>query len=365
MGNSDPHSIDGRVVDLLTQLIAINSVNPALEDGGRGEEQVAALIEERSRQAGLDVRRQPVLPGRDNVLASLNVSGARQTLLFESHMDTVAVATMGERALRPEVRDGRVYGRGACDDKGSLAAMMIAMELLAERRRELRVNVMFLAAIDEEYQFRGVMDFVARKVPVDGAVVGEPTDLRLVVAHKGVVRWRLSTIGLAAHSSKPHVGVSAIEHMAEVVLALRDLQRRLKGRPHSLAGHPTVNVGLISGGVAANVLAPSASAELMFRTVGPSEDVLAAIDAALVEGVTRRLLTENAPELFDVPAGYETGVANFNTDASFLKSVGPILLVGPGDIEVAHSEHEHITLDQLSRGADLYEQLTSRFLGSV
>ena len=106
----------------------------------------------------------------------------------------------------------------------------------------------------------------------------------------------------------------------------------------------------------------AASAELMFRTVGPTAEILSSLDEALVDGVTYEVLTENAPELFDVPDGYETGVANFNTDASFMKSMGRILLVGPGDIEVAHSAHEHITLEELDRGVELYTRLGRELL---
>jgi acetylornithine deacetylase len=190
-------------------------------------------------------------------------------------------------------------------------------------------------------------------------VLCEPTVCRVVDAQKGVVKLRLDAEGRAAHSGFPHRGVSAVDRL----LATLETLRAREWPRHDRLGETFFNVGLISGGVAANVLAPSASAELMFRTVGPSEEILAAVDAALVEGVARVLLTENAPELFDVPEGYETAVANFNTDASFLKGIGRILLVGPGDIEVAHSEHEHITTDELARGADLYERLGAELLG--
>jgi acetylornithine deacetylase len=242
---------------------------------------------------------------------------------------------------------------------------------------------MFLAAIDEEYQFRGVMDFVARKVPVDGAVVGEPTDLRLVVAHKGVVRWRLSTIGLAAHSSKPHMGVSAIEHMAEVVLALRALQERLKTRPHPLAGYPTVNVGLISGGVAVNIVPERCTIELERRIV-PGEDsatVLAEIDEMLAALKARNRairIEREEPLLLNTPAlatphdatvvaaakegcrraGVNDALAGvpYGSDASKLWHYGgvPSVVLGPGSIDQAHTADEYVPIDHLEKAAMVY-----------
>jgi acetylornithine deacetylase len=374
--------LEKRVVDVLIRLIELNSVNPALEDDAGGEAAVAALVEQHCMAAGLEIGRHSVLPGRENVFASLRVPGASQTLLLESHMDTVALASMGERALRPEVRDGRVYGRGACDDKGSLAAMMVAMEILAARRSELRVNVLLVAAIDEEYHFRGVMDIVDRKVPVDGAVVGEPTDLRLVVAHKGVVRLRLSTLGVAAHSSKPELGTSAIEHMAEVVLAVRDLQRELEKRPHPLAGHPTLNVGLISGGVAVNIVPERCTIELERRIV-PGEDwdtVLAEVDQTLGQLKSRnpRIRIEREDPLLTTPAlatPYDAPVVlavqqacrevevndslsgvPFGSDASKLWHYGgvPSVVLGPGSIDQAHTCDEYVPVDQLSLATEIY-----------
>ena len=148
---------EDKAVQLLSDLIAIESVNPIFDPKSDAEAAVANFVEDYCRRLGLDVSKQSVLPGRENVLAELRVPGAKRTLLFESHMDTVALEPMNERALKPEVVDGRLYGRGACDDKGSLAAMMLAMESLVERRRELKVNVMLLGAVDEEYKYRGVM----------------------------------------------------------------------------------------------------------------------------------------------------------------------------------------------------------------
>src|SRR5579859_2383685 len=156
---------------LLSDLVAIESVNPAYPGGSRGEAAVATFVETWCRELGLDVRRQAVLPGRDNVLAELRVPGAQHTLLFEAHMDTVGLDSLGQRGVQPEVRDGRLYGRGACDTKGSLAAMLRAIQTLAAQPDALRANILLLAAVDEEHQFRGVTAFVDSGHQVHSAVV--------------------------------------------------------------------------------------------------------------------------------------------------------------------------------------------------
>jgi acetylornithine deacetylase len=327
-------------LDLLRELIDTPSTTGA-------EAGVAAILERELSAGGYTVTRQEVMPGRDNLLAVRE--GERPRLLLSTHIDTVPPHI-------PYRRDGdTIYGRGACDTKGGIVAMLEAGRRLRERGTG---DFGYLFVVGEEVDHSGAKAANTLGLSVENVILCEPTVCRVVDAQKGVVKVRLEAEGRAAHSGFPHRGVSAVDRLLTVL-------ERLRGRSwprHDRLGETFFNVGLIAGGVAANVLAPSASAELMFRTVGPSDEILAAIDGALVEGVSRRLLTENGPVLYDVPAGYEMGVANFNTDASFLESLGRILLVGPGDIEVAHSEHEHITLDELGRGVALYVRLATELL---
>jgi acetylornithine deacetylase len=373
---------DDKVVRLLADLVAIESVNPVFAEGGNSESGVAAYIEDHFRRLGLDTLRQPVLPGRDNVLVELKAPGARQTLLLEAHMDTVGLDGMGERGLQPEVRDGRLYGRGACDDKGSLAAMMAALEWLFARRRELRVNVLLLCAVDEEFKFRGVMAFIDRKTPVLGAVVGEPTDLRPVVAHKGVVRWRLSTIGRSAHGSRPEEGVNAIDQMADVLCALRRLQSRFQAQKHALVGSPTLNVGRIWGGTGVNTVPDRCTIEVERRII-PGEEhaaVLAEVDALLAEvRAAQPGLTVEREEPFvttptlgtplnaavvasvrracrDAGACDEPVGVPYGSDASKLWTFGgiPSVVLGPGSIDQAHTANEYVPIDALCQAARLY-----------
>jgi len=368
--------MDQQLIQTLTELIRIESVNPAYPGGSRGEEGVAAFVEAHCRSLGLDVNRQVVVPGRENVLATLSVPGARQAILFEAHMDTVALEPMGSRALKPEIRDGNLSGRGACDTKGSLAAMLGAMESLVERRAELGVNVHLLASVDEEYRYRGILAFLESGVPIHAAIVGEPTDLQVVIATKGCVRFQITTVGESAHSSNPDKGVNAIDHMADVLIALREYQARLAERRHPLVGQPTLSVGRVWGGIGVNIVPNSCAIEIDRRII-PGEEpasALAEIDAVLAK------LRESRPHLrveraepfltdwaLDTPAdtpivaaaraaALAIGVPStpvgvpYGTDASKLWALAqvPSIVFGPGSIEQAHTANEFVPIAHLT-----------------
>ena len=372
---------EGRLIGLLSELVAIESVNPAYPGVASGESGVADRVEVECRRLGLDVERDEVLPGRDNVLARLDVPGADQTLLFEVHTDTIGLEGMGDRALKPEVREGRLFGRGACDDKASLAAMLVALEALVLRRGELKTNVLLLAAADEEYRFRGILRFLEQRIPVSAAIVGEPTELRVVIAHKGVVRFRVTTRGKAAHSSTPEEGRNAIVQMATVIDALSTTERRLRDRSHPLVGQPTMNIGRVYGGTGVNVVPDRCSIEIDRRLIpGESvEDALREIDRVLanlaVHPGTR--IEREDPELvswaLDTPAdalitraaltaaeangvaGGPVGVA-FGSDASKLWALRrvPAIVLGPGSVRQAHSADEYVEVAQVSAAARIY-----------
>lgn len=336
-------NVPENVLDLLQELIDTPSTT--------GDESgVAAILERELERDGYLVTRQEVLPGRDNLIAIRD--GETPRIYFSTHIDTVPPFLPFRR------EDDTIFGRGACDTEGGIVAML-------EAGRRLRSNGVgefgFLFVVGEEVDHSGAKAVAKLGISAEAIVLCEPTVCRVIAAQKGVVKVRLDAEGRAAHSGFPHRGVSAVDRLLST---LEKLRHREWPR-HDVLGETYFNVGLISGGVAANVLAPAASAELMFRTVGPTDEILEAIDAALGEGVRRIVLTENGPELFDVPSGYETGVANFNTDASFLKSIGRILLVGPGDIEVAHSSNEHITIEQIGLGIELYERLGAELLSGA
>ncbi|MBI3974262.1 MAG: M20 family metallopeptidase [Chloroflexi bacterium] len=387
---------EAQLVRLLSDLVAIESVNPAYPSGERGEGAMAAFVEDYCRRLGLDVSRQPVLPGRDNVLAALRVPGARRTLLFEVHMDTVGLDGLGGEGLQAAVRDGRLYGRGACDAKGALASMLAARELLLARRNELGVNVLLLASVDEEYQYRGILRFID-SIPgdpsVDAAVVGEPTELRVVVAHKGCVRTRITTVGRAAHSSRPEEGINAIEHMAGVVAALREHRRTIAERRHPLVGNPTLSIGRIWGGTAVNIVPDRCTIEIDRRTI-PGENAagaLAEIDAVLA-GLRRKdgsiIVKREEPFVADwaldtpvdtavvraaatacrdtgVPGG-PVGVA-YGSDASKLWALRgiPSIVLGPGSIAQAHTDDEYVPVAHLSLAVQVYARTAMHLAAAI
>ena len=377
------------VVRVLADLVAIESVNPYFPGGERGESGVADYVAEYCGDAGLTVTRQSILPGRENVLAELIVPGATQTLLFDCHMDTVSLDQMGEAGLHPEVRDGLMTGRGSCDDKASLAAMLVAIARLAERPDGLRCNVLFLGSVDEEYLMRGAQGFAQSGRAIAGAIVGEPTNLEIVVAHKGFLRWKLHTEGTAAHSSVPQFGDNAIYQMATLLVALRPaMESLLAERFHPRVGGATWSVGKISGGSSVNIVPNRCTVEIDRRLLPgeASAEALAEIDTIVNEIRAKHpeLRIEREAPFGDV-SGIDTpeqasvvraadlasrqvlgaapivGVA-YGTNASKFADVGiPSIVLGPGDIRQAHTAEEFVEIAQVVSAAKLYEAIARAF----
>ncbi|HMK38264.1 MAG TPA: M20/M25/M40 family metallo-hydrolase, partial [Bacteroidota bacterium] len=281
-----PNTTSEPLVRLLADLVACASVNPM----GRGksgrqyrEEDVADCVNGYLRSHGVDTSVSEISPGRPNVTGFVD-AGAEKTLLLEAHTDTVHADSMTIPPFSPEVRNGRLYGRGSCDTKGSLAAFLHGLCSLLDGGGKLAYNVIILAAADEEYQFTGALHAVAHGLKADFAVVGEPTGLRIVRAHKGVTRWRIVTRGLAAHSAYPERGKNAIYAMARVLQRMEAHGDALRAAsPHPLLGSPSLSVGVIEGGEAVNVVPDRCVAEVDRRTL-PGEsagEVLGAASASL------------------------------------------------------------------------------------
>jgi acetylornithine deacetylase len=229
---------------LLSDLVSIDSVNPDLVPGAPGEGEIAGFVAGWLRRAGLEVfveetRRE----GRPNVIGVRRGSGGGRTLMLNAHMDTVGVAGMKD-PFTPVVRDGRLHGRGALDTKGALAAFMAA----AAGWRRLRGTVILAAVADEEYASAGT-EAVAAKWKADAAIVGEPTGLGVVTAHKGFAWYDIETRGVAAHGSRPDIGVDAIAKMGRVLVGVGELAARLSAsKPHPLLGPGSVHASVIQGG---------------------------------------------------------------------------------------------------------------------
>src|SRR5271167_2298741 len=246
-----------RTEKLLAELIALPSVNPAFlppRHPHAGERRVADFLSTVAARAGLEIEFQKVLPGRSNLIARLRPKNKiKQTILFAPHLDTVGAD--GTKFI-PQRKNGRLHGRGACDTKGSVAAMLSALcELANSKSRPLETEIIFAGLIDEEHAQAGSRALVKNKFKADLAIVGEPTKLQVVTAHKGSLWLELETRGKAAHGATPQFGKNAIHEMARIVDLLEtDYAAQLRKRKHPLLGTATVNVGTISGGAQPNIV---------------------------------------------------------------------------------------------------------------
>ena len=373
-----------RLEQLLSDLVAIDSINPDLVPGAAGEAAVAAFIADWLRAAGLEVHVAEVRPGRPNVVGIAHGAGGGRSLLLNGHIDTVGVAGMSQ-PFRPRVEGGKLYGRGAYDMKGGMAACLIAAAEAA--RLNLRGDVIVTAVMDEEYAGLGTLA-VAEQVHADGAIVAEPTELQLVVAHKGFVWLEVETQGVAAHGSRPHLGVDAIAKMGGVLTGLERLAAELAQRPpHPLLGPPSVHASTIQGGGEWSTYPDRCTLAIERRTL-PGEtgdtaeaelrvivDGLAAADPAF-KAVVRRDLVRSPLE---TPAGAAifaavqqaaagvlgklvepTGVS-FWTDAASLHAAGiPTVLFGPLGAG-AHAAEEWVDLASVQRCADVYLATAAAF----
>jgi succinyl-diaminopimelate desuccinylase len=373
------------VVRLLRELIAIPSVNPALLPSGdprAGERRIGEFVAATAARAGLVVEMRGVGDDRFNVLARWLPSGPiRHRILLAPHLDTVGEPELA-RQLQPQIRRGRVYGRGACDTKGCVAAMLQSlMNVAASGWRAEHTEIVFVGLVDEEHAQRGARLHARRGPTADLAIVGEPTRLEVVTAHKGNVWMRIETRGRAAHGSTPRLGVNAIHSMARLVDAIETrLAERLEERTHPLLGSATINVGVIHGGTQANIVADVCRVDVDRRTL-PGENeasVRRELQQVMREvGVKATFVPlksvdcnplETDPDLPFVrslmrAAGRRRTVGvNYFCDASPLAAGGiPSVVFGPGDIARAHTTEEWIEIEQLERGVEVLE----RFMRSL
>ncbi len=326
------------LLDQLCRWIDIPSISGAEEDYARAA--AAALAEQ-----GFSIDLDPIAPGRPNVVARRG----RGRLLFCTHLDTVPPFLPAQR--QPD----RVSGRGACDAKGILACMLAATaQLIAAGHDDLA----FLLVVGEEVDHAGAKVARGYGLEADAVILGEPTGCVLMRAQKGILRITLSASGRAAHSGYPERGESAIDALLQALSRLRALP--LGADP--LLGPGLMNIGVIHGGVAANVLAPHAEAEILLRTVSPGEALRRRIEELIGPDITVRLGALTDPVHLAIVDGYPTAVAGFGSDAPYLTGIGPVVLAGPGSILDAHTADEHITFAQLARGVELYTSLAQRLL---
>jgi acetylornithine deacetylase/succinyl-diaminopimelate desuccinylase-like protein len=365
--------------NLLRDLIALPSVNPAFLPAGHpraGEKKVADFLAATAAHAGLDVAFENVLPDRSNLIATLRPTGKiRQRILLAPHLDTV---NGSDDQFIPRLVGERLYGRGACDTKGSVTAMLGALIAIAQSgRRPASTEIVFAGLIDEEINHVGATALVKARWKADLAIIGEPTRLQVVTAHKGALWLELRTKGKAAHGSCPERGQNAVHEMAKVVdvIETQYTAKLKKSKPHPLLGHGTVNVGSIRGGTQPNIVPASCVIQIDRRTL-PGETVRSVrseIKALLQPRGLRADIVEtqslycgpmetdaNLPLVrqFSRLARQKTPVgATFFCDGAVLSEAGiPSLVFGPGDIAQAHTSDEWIDLRSLDNAARLLER---------
>lgn len=372
--------------ELLRQLVTIDSVNPDLVPGGAGEGNIARFVAQWFERAGLEIVIDEAAPGRPNVIGIARGSGGGRSLLLNAHMDTVGVAGM-ERPHDPYIENNRLYGRGAVDMKGGLAAIMAAGA--AAKQRGLRGDVIVTAVVDEEYASIGTASIVKRW-KADAAIVTEPTELHICTAHKGFAWFSVETLGIAAHGSRPDLGVDAIVKMGKVLMGLEELDLSLRSAAaHHLVGSGSVHASLIEGGQELSSYPERCSLSIERRTI-PGETMqqveaeipaifsrIAAHDptfrATVKTGLTRepfevslqepivQTVLRHAQRLLGREIE-EVGGTGW-MDSALLAAAGiPTVIFGPGG-EGAHAIVEWSDLAQVEQCADILVEVAQEFCG--
>lgn len=380
-----------RAIDLLSTLVSIASVNPRDADPspGTGEDALSVFLEDWATRRGLRVEVQEVAPHRRNVLMTVEGKNPARRLLWETHMDTVEAEGMMVAPFAPTVTDGRLYGRGACDAKASLASMMLAVESITTMPVRPEATIILAAVVDEEHTHRGVKALIDSGFGAEAAIVGEPTDMDVVIANRGCVRFHVVTSGRTAHSSRAHEGANAIVMMARVILALDSLGDSYRHRVHPLVGPPLLTVSVIRGGQAVNIVPDRCVIDVDRRMI-PGEDapeVMVEIISALedlnvgypdvdveVEGPysmyppmevasSERVVSCLTAACSTCRQHSQIRGASFGTDASFLTALAqiPAVVFGPGSIAQAHTENEWIDIAQVCTAARILQETAYRF----
>lgn len=373
------------VIDLLQRMVRVNSVNADLPGNAGGEGVLVKILGDIAKAWGLKTSRHPV-PGQcDQLLVTCLVDPALPWLLFDSHLDTVAVEGMTIDPFGGKIEGKKMLGRGTCDTKGTGAAMLWALRQYAQGSGNKPNNVALLFSVDEEVAMRGVQAFIDHDYPSLGfepwgVIVGEPTDFRPIVAHNGCVRWSLTTRGIAAHSSVPHEGRSAISAMVKVIDAIESRYAPALQDDHPMTGAPVCTVNMISGGSSPNIV-PDQCTITIDRRVTPAEDPhqvepalrymldeLLHVDYVLTQMIAHPPFGPDLSKPLLLPAAQavlrEIGLptlalgAPFATHAAYTAAAGlPTLVLGPGGAQAAHTRDEWVSIPAIERGAELYERL--------
>jgi acetylornithine deacetylase len=389
---------------LVADLVAIPSVNPmgrAVSGPEYLEHKVTDYLEQLVKEHNLPYYRQPISPGRDNLI--IQVPGARdplaggKLLMFEAHQDTVPVEGMTIPPWLPTIRDGRLYGRGSCDIKGGLGVMLYTLLKLHQEQPANLPTIVLACTVNEEYGFTGAKGLVKcwqelrpsvlPRQP-DAIIVTEPTSLNIVVAHRGMVRWRIRCRGRAAHSSLPELGDNAIYRVAPVLLALKRYQQDIVPTlgTHPLCGRPTINVGTIKGGISVNTVPDECVIEIDRRLL-PGDDPQQAYEHVVnwvtaqaydpygvthdppgmtSTGLSDAINGELARDLAEVVTAVRGGGVrihgvSYGTDAAAYGHLVPTIVFGPGSIDQAHTVDEWVPVHELHLASEILYRFSEQF----
>lgn len=366
--------------NILSELVSINSVNPAYYGSDRGEVALTEYLEALLKANDIEYVLEDVVDGRKNLIAKLKGKTTRG-ILFEAHADTVSTEGMTIPPFLPKCRDGLLYGRGSCDTKGSMASMLCALLRLKKEGVVPVTDVYFAAAVDEEYMCRGAKKMVENGFHVGSVIVGEPTSLNIVIACKGVARFRITAKGVAAHSARPQEGINAISKIAKLINAIDgELIPTYDENQHPLLGSPTINVGVISGGILVNIVPDECSIDID-RRILPGETFENVADEVLelaqrhdideIE-VKEQLLFDAAMETDeDSPLVKSTcsiahalglddrtyGVSYCCDGTKFSRAGMDTIILGPGSIKYAHSACEFVPIKECEMASEMYFRL--------
>jgi len=379
-----------KVVMLTKKFVQFDTQNPP----GK-EKELAQYVEEYLRSLGLNTELLDFLPNRPNLFAEYKVNDKGKKFLFDGHLDTVPVGNSSLWTVDPfsgTLKEGKIFGRGAADMKGSIAAFVHALETLIDSGVELNGSVHMLLTSDEEISALGTREFLKKGYSADASIVGEPSCLEVNVAHKGVARWRLKILGKSTHASTPEEGVNAIYKMAKVLNELEKLAKSysMSSRQHPLLGKPTLNVGTIVGGTKDNIvpdfceitidrrLLPGDRVEEVEREFNQLLSRLASDDPSLkfelklyhshnpAETPPNHPFVILANLCVEKVLGERRPVKGFQatTEMSHLVEAGiPSIILGAGDIKVAHTVDEYVLVDELVNCAKIYALILLKYLG--
>ena len=365
---------------LLRDLVAIPSVNSfgqATNDPTYSEAQIVEFLYNKLSKLGFSIQQYAKDPKHPSFAAFLDL-GKEETVALDAHLDTVSHLEMSIKPFDPEIKDNRLFGRGSCDTKSNMAIYIAAVEDLLKQKSQITKNILIIGCSDEEFSFGGIAEVAKDGITADFAIIGEPTELNALHAHKGVLRFNISTEGLACHSSTPELGRNAIYDISRISLLLEDYHQTLKNKQHPILGSPSLSVGLIKGGTTVNTVPPSASIEIDRRLIpgeNPDEiiqeikDLVSTIpgsqlsiphvcskgfhieqDSSVAHKLQEACTCHNHQLLFTNAA--------FGTHAPFYsESSIPSLVFGPGSINKAHSKDEFVPLSELEKAYNIIKSL--------